>query len=145
MKKSNLTLGTVFLTLGAVFCAMCAVWPDIGILWGFAGGCIVPGFVMTVGYYYHTRPKNAPRYAEKLDRSDIEQNDERRKMLRGEAARIVYLLNLGMAGVVSIAINIAGIFVNIPYLNEISIALGTFWFLEIIFFVGVLKFLDNHA
>ena len=96
MKKSNLITGILYVLFG-VACLLTALVIETkleGILWGFAGAGIMPGFAMIYQYFYWSSPANKERYAELLENKRIEGHDELKTMIRDKSGRYAYLLGL---------------------------------------------------
>lgn len=96
MKKGYLIEGIGVALLGTAF-LLAALLTDTGadgLLWGFGGGALAPGLIMILRYFYWSAPKNADRFREMQERSDIEQQDELNEKLRDKSGRIAYLAGL---------------------------------------------------
>lgn len=95
MKKSTLYIGLCYLAVGICAILFGLFGPSIEndeIIWGVAGGGIVPGLFMIYKYFYWSKPENKPKYEEKLKKEQINLKDERKIMLREKSARITYII-----------------------------------------------------
>lgn len=108
MKKSMLYTGIAYCTVG--LCCLAAgllteTWFD-GMFWGLFGGLTAPGLMMLWKYFYWTRPKNREEYDRRLETERIEMHDERKVMLRDKSGRMVYVIMIGVYGVLMLAFSI---------------------------------------
>jgi hypothetical protein len=92
MKKSNLTLGFIYLLVGAA-CLIAARLTETrleSLLWGFAGAGLCSGTVVIYRYFYWNAPSNRAEYAERLENERIELQDELKRIF-GTARRALRL------------------------------------------------------
>lgn len=96
MKKSNLTIGMLYLAAGlACLCIAATSEGKIGgVLWGLAGAGLGLG-VATVGQYvYWCSAKNKARYQQRLENETIGRHDELKEKLRDKTGRYAYVLGV---------------------------------------------------
>ena len=142
MKKSNLTAGILYVLFG-VTCLIVALLIETkleGILWGFAGGGIVPGIIMICQYFYWSSPKNKERYAERLENERIEQHDELKTKIRDKSGRYTYSLGLLVICFSMMIFGILGALEVIDNARIIVIYLGGYLLFQ--FITGIVIF--NH-
>ena len=87
MKKSNLIMGLLYVFIGAG-CLVIALATETkieGLLCGFAGAGIVPGFIRICQYYYWGSPKRKEKYEKLMENKRIEMGDELKTKVRNQA------------------------------------------------------------
>lgn len=98
MKKSTLITGICYLAVG-ILCLILAIafeWKIEGLLWGLAGGGIVPGVRMIWQYFHWTNPAHRAAYEKRLQAERIAMRDERNQMLRDRSGRIAHMIMIGV-------------------------------------------------
>ena len=110
MKKNNLVISCLYVAWGIVN-LLAALLTDTkldGIFFGMAGAGIVPGIMMIYRYFYWKSPKNSRRYQEILENERIEQRDELKEKVRGQAARYTYLSGVLMTSFAMLVFAVLG-------------------------------------
>ena len=96
MKKKDLTTAWIYLVIG-VICFAALVLTDSkldSLLIAGAAVGLLEGVVKIGNYVYWRRPENQAEYRDRLEREQIEQQDELMQMLRDQAYRHAYITNL---------------------------------------------------
>lgn len=99
MKKSNLTIGILYLLFGIGCMILTLLMGDKlngldGLLFGFGGAGIGSGSVIIYKYFYWTSEKHKKEYYDKLENEQIELHDELNEMLRAKAGQHTYVLGM---------------------------------------------------
>ena len=97
MKKNRLYTGLGFIIAGSIFLSLFIVMRDTeraSLLAGFAGALIMPGIMEIYRYFYWTRPENKAIYEERMKNERINLHDERKVMLRGYTAQVMYKITI---------------------------------------------------
>lgn len=142
MKKSNLTIGIMYVIVGVIF-LLVATLTDSGsdsLFYGFAGAGIMPGIMIICKYFYWNKPENIKRYKEKLENEKIEQHDELKVKLRDRAGRYAYELSLVIVSISIVVFAILGQFEIIDNSHMIVLYLGALFIFQII----IINVIFNH-
>lgn len=145
MKKSNLFIALSFITIG-VSCLVSALSSDTklnGLLFAYAGACIMSGLVSAFKYFYWTSDKNKDKYAERLEQEQIELQDERKEKFRDKSGRYAYILGLG---VVALSIAIIGVLESLEIISNsrfIIIYLFGYFIFQYVAGIIIFRYLNN--
>ena len=139
MKKSNLVTGIAYVVFGVacLIAALCLETKLEGILWGFAGAGIMPGIMMIMQYVYWSAPENKDRYLERLERVQIESNDELNVKVRNLAGRYAYVSGLMIVCASILFFGILGALEIIENARLIVLYLSAYLVIEIAVYIAV--------
>ena len=139
MKKSNLVTGIAYVVFGVacLLAALCLETKLEGILWGFAGAGIMPGIMMIMQYVYWSAPENKDRYLERLERVQIESNDELNVKVRNLAGRYAYVSGLMIVCASILLFGILGALEIIENVRLLILYLGAYLLIEIAVYIAV--------
>lgn len=142
MKKSNLLTGLIYLIVGVISLVTALVTNSKldGLLFGFAGAGIFPGFLLIYRYYYWNKPGNRERYEEKLEDENIQQQDELNVKLRDKSGRYAYILGICTVSFSIVLFSILGVLEIIENTRLIILYLGGY----LIFQIGIGILIFNH-
>ena len=110
MKKNELNKGIIFVITGVCF-ILAAVFTESvfdGLLWGFAGGALVPGIGRIIRYFYWSAPENEARYREIQEQEEINRHDELNEKLRDRSGRITWSIGLIIICISEVVFSVLG-------------------------------------
>lgn len=138
MSKNNLKIGIIYVFLGIILAiySISQVESKLNaLLFGFAFALITPGLIMIIKFFYWTRPKNIPRYQEKISQEKIMLHDELQVKFRDKSGRITFLFGL-LIGSISIFIFSILNALDIVISNRLFIIyLGLYFILQILIYL----------
>jgi len=97
MKKNRLYTGLGFMLAGSIFLILFIFMRDMeraSLFAGFAGALIAPGIMEIYKYFHWTRPENKAIYEVRMKNERINLKDERKVMLRGYTALVMYKITI---------------------------------------------------
>lgn len=142
MKKGDLLTGILYALFGAA-CLITALLTETrmeGLLWGLAGAGIFPGIMMICKYFYWSSPQNKARYAQRLEKEQIELHDELKTKVRDRAGRYTYSLGLLTVSFSMLAFCVLGALGVVDGTRVIILYLGGYLLFQVI--AGIVIF--NH-
>jgi amino acid transporter len=146
MKKNTLTSGLMVVLVGIAF-LLCGIFLDTkfnSLFWGFAGGGIIPGFILICRYFYWAQPDKSKKYVEKVENQKIDLRDERKEKFRNQSGRYAYVLGLIIVCISIIVFSVLYFLGIIQNVKILIIYLGGYATFQYIVGILIFRYLDKR-